>query len=102
MNLACVLLNNPVGNGQSKAGAAPLAWSGRGLCREKGIVNAFQMFRCYPGASVCNYRFNVTIGQRADAQSTASRHGFLRVQKEIEKYLLQLSGITVNRRQIIG
>src|SRR5579863_526620 len=89
MNLACVLLNNPVGNGKSKTCSTPLAWSGRGFCREKGVINALQMFGCNAGTGVGHKRPHMSVYKSGDAQPSASRHGFLCIQKKIEEHLLQ-------------
>jgi len=46
--------------------------------------------------------FDVSIGQRNHAQAAASGHGFLGVQQEVEKDLLQLSGVAADGRQLLG
>src|SRR5579863_4058158 len=98
MNLACVLLNNPVGNGKSKTCATPLAWSGRGFCSEERVIDALQMFRRNTGTGIGHNGLNVSIEQRGDAQPSTTGHGFFGVQKKIEEHLLQFAGVTVNRR----
>ena len=101
MNLAGVLLNDAVGNGKAKAGAAPLAWSGRGLGGEERIVDALEMFGRDAGAGVGDHGFDMAVDQRGDAQAAAAGHGFFGVEQEVEKDLLQLAGIAVNGGQIV-
>src|ERR1700690_1336690 len=100
MNLACVLLNNPVGNGKSKTCATPLAWSGHGLCGEERIVDAFQMFGCDARTGVRDGCFHMTICQSGHAKASAARHRLLGIQQEIEEYLLQFAGVAMNGRQV--
>src|ERR1700750_1735037 len=101
MNLACVLLNNPVGNGKSKTCSTSLAWSGRGFCREKRIVNALEVLGRDAGTGVGNNGFDMAIEQGCDAEAAAARHRFFGVQQEVEKHLLQFAGIAVNAGQVV-
>ena len=46
--------------------------------------------------------FDVAVDQRGDAQAAAAGHGFLGVQQQIEKDLLQLAGVAVDGGQLLG
>src|SRR6266581_434042 len=101
MNLARVFLNDSVGDGQAQARSASLTWARRGLSGEERIVDALQVFRCNARAGIRNEGFNVAVGHGGDTESTAAGHGFLGIQKEIEKNLLQLAGVAVDGRQTL-
>ena len=45
---------------------------------------------------------DVAVDQRGHAQAAAAGHGFLGVQEQIEKDLLQLAGISVDEGQVLG
>ena len=102
MNLARVLLNDSVGDGQAKSRATPFAWPGRGFGGEEGIVDALQVFRCDAGTGVRYDRFNVAVDHGGDAQAPTAGHRLLGIEQEIEKDLLQLAGVAVNGRQVFS
>src|SRR5271157_1760605 len=104
MYLAGVLLDDAVGDGKPQAGTAAVASAGYVFGGEKRIVDALQVFGRDPGAGVVDQRGNVfvlPVEQRGQAQAAASRHGFLGVQQQVEKYLLQLAGVAVDGRQFL-
>ncbi len=72
---------------------------GRGLGGEERIVDALQMLGRDARAGVGDHGFDVAVDQRGHAQPAAARHGFLGVQQQVEKDLLQLAGVAVNGRQ---
>ena len=102
VNFAGVLLNDAVGDREAESGAAPVARSGSGLGGEEGIVDALQVLGRDAGAGVGDQSLDMAVDQRGDAQAAAAGHGFLGVEQQVEKDLLQLAGIAVDGRQIVG
>src|SRR5262249_6180800 len=99
-DLACVLLDDPVGNGKAETRAPRLALARRGLSGEKGIVDLVDMLRRNAPARIAHAHVHATAIDRRDAQRSPARHGVLGVHEQVEKYLLQLAGIAVNHGQV--
>src|SRR5271170_4263929 len=102
VNLAGVLLDDAVGDRETEPSAAPVAWPGRGLGGEEGIVNAFEMLGCNACAGVGHDCLNMSVDECGHTERSAFRHGLLGVQQEIEKHLLQLAGVAVDGGQLLG
>src|ERR1035438_10422605 len=105
MNLSSMFLDDAVRDGQAKPGAAAVTRLWRGFGGEKGIVDALEVLGCDAGARVvyhCGDAVFLPIGERGHAQAASALHGFFCVQQQVEKYLLQLAGIAVDRRQFMG
>src|ERR1035441_1496375 len=102
MDLAGVFLDDAVGDGEAEAGAAPVARLGHCFGGEERIVDALEILGSDAGAGVGDQRLDVPVGQRGHAQTAAAGHGFLGVQQEVEKDLLQLAGVAVNGGELLG
>src|SRR5882724_1090841 len=77
--------------------ARPLA---RGFGGEEGIVNAMKVLRCYAVAGVDDFHARAAVfGRCRHFEHAAGLHGVAGVQKQVEKHLLQLARVTVNRRK---
>ena len=107
MNLAGMLLDDAVGDGKTQAGAAAVAGFGHGLGGEKRIVDALEVLGSDAGAGVgdqgrdvAECPFELRFG--GYPQPAAVGHGFFGVEQQIEKDLLQLAGVAVDRRQVLG
>ena len=46
--------------------------------------------------------FDVAVDQSGDAQAPAAGHGVLGVQQQVEEDLLQLAGVAVDGRKLVG
>src|ERR1700678_557878 len=102
VNFAGMFLDDSIGNGKTEAGAAAIAWLGCRLGGEEGIVDALEMFGRNALTGVCNQSGNVvwvSVDQRGYAQATSLGHGFLGIQQEIEKNLLQFAGVAMDGRE---
>src|ERR1035438_5929877 len=105
VNLAGVLLDDAVGDGKSQAGAAAVAGTGHILGGKKRIIDSFEVLGRDAASGVVHQRGHevvATVGQRGYAQAAAAGHGLLGVQQQVEKYLLQLAGVAVDGRQLLG
>ena len=60
------------------------------------------MFGRNARAGVGHQRFDVSVDQRGHAQAAAAGHGFLGVQQQVQKDLLQLAGVAVDGGQFLG
>src|SRR5258708_21078049 len=88
-NLAGMLLDDSVCNGEPQAGTACLAFLGRVLRRKKWIVNLINMFGSNSCAGVADTHLHAQAVRGFDAQCAAVyTHGVFRVQEKVEKYLL--------------
>src|SRR4051794_21194093 len=95
-----VFLDDAVGHGEAEPRAPLVPRLGSGLGGEEWIVDALQVLGSDAGAGIADQRFDMSVDQRGHPQAAAAGHGFLGVQKEIEKDLLQLSGVAVNGRKL--
>src|SRR5579859_4592515 len=96
-DFAGMLLDDAVRDRKSQPSAALLPFGRSRLCREKWIVNALNVFRCDPRAGIGDsnaYHLAVACGH---FQLTAARHRVFGVEKQVQKHLLQPSGIPLNR-----
>ena len=100
MDFAGVLLNDAVADREAEAGAAFVA--GQGLGGEERIVDALEMLGSDAGTGVGDKGFDVAVDQSNDAQAPASGHGVFGVQEQVEEDLLQLAGVAVDGRKVIG
>src|SRR5581483_3732596 len=93
---SAVLLNNPVTHRQAQT--RTLA---RRLGGEERIVDAVQVLRRNAGSRIRLLDFDRRFRRPClHFQRTARRHGVARVHEKIEKYLLQLPCVSVNRAEI--
>ena len=69
---------------------------------EEGIVDALEMLGRNAGAGVGNHRLHVAIDERGHAQAAAAGHGVFGVEQQVEKDLLQLAGVAVDGRKLLG
>src|SRR5271154_4462620 len=98
--LSGVLLNDAVSNGKAQARTTPFSLLRRRLgCKER-IIDTLQMLWRNARAGIGNGHADVPVDLRRNAQRPAVFHRILRVQKEIQKDLLQFAGITQNGRQV--
>jgi hypothetical protein len=93
-DLAGVLLNDAVADGEAEAGAAALAGLGRGLGGEEGIVDALEMCSgAMPAPESDDDGFDVAV-EGGDAQRCRPfRHGVLGVEQQVEKTCCSLPGL---------
>src|SRR5207245_241577 len=97
-NFSRVLLNNAVSDRKSKPSTFALAFARRGFSGEERVVNTMNVFLRYTAASIGNHdAYPIAVGCR-DTQSSACRHGIASIQEQIEKHLLQSSGVAVDER----
>src|SRR5512146_791567 len=98
-NLSRVLLDDAVSNREAKARAAAITLLRTVLSREERIVDPVNMFRrdTFAGIAYSDVHGAAVAGR--DAKRATFRHRIPRVQEQVQKYLLQLSGITLDRRQ---
>src|ERR1700751_4606180 len=95
-----VFLDNAVCDGKTEARSTSLSLYGRGLGGEERIVDPLQMFRRDTRAGIGDGDADVSVHLGGNAQRSAVFHGVFRVQKQIQKHLLQLVLIAENWRQI--
>src|SRR6185312_15946173 len=96
-----MFLDNAVSDCQPQACAARLAFSRAAFSGEKWIVNFVDMFRSNAGAAIADIDLNgVSVAGANAERAVFAGHGVFRIQKKIQKYLLQFSGIAVDRREI--
>ncbi len=98
-NLARVLLDDAVRDGQAQPGTAPLAFLRSTLGSEKWIINTLHIFRRNSHAAICNRDGYVSIALGPDQQTSSSRHRIACIQEEIQEDLLQFAGIPHDGRQ---
>ena len=102
LDLACVLLDDSVGDGESQPGAAPVARLRHGFGGEERIVDAFHVLWSNSAAAVGNHGLHMPIHKRGDAQIAATGHGFFGIEQQVKKDLLQLTRVAVDSRESIG
>ena len=102
MNFSGMFLNDSIRDGKTEARSAAVARFGRGFGGEEGIVNALEMLGRDAGAGIGDKGLDVSVDKCGNAQAAASGHGFLGVEQEIEKDLLELSGIAMDGGQFAG
>src|SRR5271157_2875799 len=97
-NLPGVFLNDAVGNGKSQPSTTAVASLRRGLVLgcEKWIVDAVNMFLRDTRARVGNDDLHVVAVIGADHQRATRWHGVFRVEKQVQKHLLQLARVAVD------
>ena len=100
-DIARVFLDDAVGDRKSKTGAAILAFGGRRLGGEKWIVDAVNVFLRNARAGVGDAHADEFAVQRRHVQYSAPGHRVLGVQEQIQKHLLQASGVALNQRQVL-
>src|SRR5436305_6289200 len=101
-DLPRVLLDDAVGDTQTEACPPVLAIPRRCLGSEKRIVDAPDMLLRDAASSICNDDTDaITIGS-GNSQIPTAGHRILSVQKQIQKNLLQLAGIPLNERKVVG
>src|SRR5215469_15657821 len=99
-NLASVLLNNAIGDGQPQPGAPALAVLGRSFRGEKRVVNAPNVLLRNACTGIGNHHAHAIAVRSCDTERSPLRHGILGVQKEIQEHLLQAPWISLNSRQM--
>jgi hypothetical protein len=88
VNLSSVFLNDSVTHGQAETRATTSRFG-----REKGVEYLVDVIAGNSVACVRDLDFNAAIvSSGAHFQDSAGGHGVPRIQKEIQKYLLQLVG----------
>src|SRR6202158_1024047 len=98
IDFSCMLFDYTVADGQAQACAAAVRFGG-----EKRIENAMNVFAGNARAGVGHFDLDAAIvGGGADFEHPAAGHGAARVQKQIEKDLLELVGGAAHRRQGIA
>src|SRR5207247_8870539 len=101
-NFSRMLLNNAIRHRKSKSRTFALAFARRGFSGEERVVNAMNVVLRYTAAGIGNNAaYPVALGCR-DTQSSACRHGIASIQEQIEKHLLQSSGVAVDEREVMG
>src|SRR6185312_3494958 len=96
-NLSSMLLNNSIGDGQPEAGPTPSDIARLGS--EERVIYPLDVFLRYAGARVGNqHLYAIAIGG-ADSKRAALRHRVLRIQKQVQEDLLQLTCVAVDGRQ---
>src|SRR5579863_533042 len=94
-NRTAVLLYDAVGNRKPQSGALA-----RRLGGKERVVNAMQVFWSDAVARVDHVNVRATVIRgRPDLEHAAAFHGVPSVQKKVQKHLLQLSRVAMNRRQ---
>src|ERR1700756_412177 len=101
-NLSCMLLDDAVSYRKAQPCSAALAFRGHIFSGEKWIVDTVDMFLRYTRAGIRHGNAHALSVGGADAQNSSIRHGVFRIQKQVEKHLLQAPGIALNVRQLIG
>src|SRR5579864_3390160 len=96
-NFARMLLDDAVRDRKSQPGAAVLPLGRRRLRREKWIVNALYVFRRDARAGIGNSHAHHVAVAGGHLQLTTARHRVFGVEKQVQKHLLQSSGISLNR-----
>src|SRR5438552_13078733 len=95
-NLPGMFLNDAVSDRESEARAALRSRTVGGFCGEKGIVNPVNVFLRDAAAGIGNHDVHAAAVGSAHGEGSALRHGVFGVEEQIQKYLLQFSGIAVH------
>src|ERR1700677_4202807 len=101
LDLAGVLLDDAVADCQSQSCAAPLALANRRLGGKERVVDALYVFERDARAGVGDIDRHMPVRLGGHPQRSTGRHRVLGIQKQVEKDLLQLAGVTQNRWQVI-
>src|SRR5271170_6708710 len=99
MNLACMLLHDPVAHRKPKACALVLAVLRLAFRRKEWIVDAVQVFLFDAAARVLNphkHTPRAIEGSNLQRGVCGSKHRILRVQHKVQNHLLQLALVAVN------
>src|SRR5579863_6650927 len=100
-DLAGMFLNNSIRDRQTQSCATALAPWRAGLGGEERIVDSLNVFLRNPSARIRHNDTDPFTIRRRNAERTAVGHRILRVQKQVEKNLLQTSGVSMNRRKVL-
>src|SRR6185312_2179305 len=99
-NLACMLLNDSVSDGQAKTRAPRLAFTRNVLGGKEWVINLVDVLRRNTGAAVTDVDLHGISVRRADVQRAAlARHGVFGVQEQVQEDLLQFAGIAMDQRK---
>src|SRR5450432_3763267 len=99
-DLACMLLNDSVGDGQAQARATRLALTRGVFGGEERVINPVDVLRRDAAAAVTDVDLHGITVDCGDAQRpTLARHGVLSVEEQVQKHLLQLACIAMDERQ---
>src|SRR4051812_3409573 len=101
VDLAGVLLDDPVRHREPQAGATRRSVARHVLCGEERIVDSVYMLRRNAGAGVTHGDVNTVAVRGGNGERSAAGHRVLRVQEQVQEHLLQLSGVAVNERQLV-
>src|SRR6185312_7541102 len=83
-NLACMLLNDSVGDGQAKTRAPRLAFTRNVLGSKEWVINPVDVLRRNARATVANIDLHAVAVGRADMQRAAlACHGVFGVQEQV-------------------
>jgi hypothetical protein len=94
IDLAGMFFDDPVADGQTKAGA-----TASGLGREKRVEYLMDVIAWNPVARIRHFDFHAAVvSARADFQDSSRWHGIARVQEKIQENLLQFIGGAANGR----
>src|SRR5205807_3335307 len=99
-NLAGVLLNDPVCDRQTEAGATFLTILRCGLGGEEGIVNALDVLLCDSAAGIRNHYAHAIAVRSSDVQGSAIGHCVFGIQEQVQEDLLQAPGVALNHRKV--
>src|SRR5215831_10422367 len=95
-----MLLDDSIGNGKSKAGAAILALLRGRLGGEERIVDALNVFLRDAGAGIRNPDTHGITVLSCYIEQTASWHGVFGVQEQVQEDLLQAPCVSLDGRQV--
>src|SRR5271156_994100 len=98
VNFSGVLLDDAVGYGEPKACATPFSLFRRRLGREERVVDALQVLWSNACPGIRNSDTYVAIDFSRNAQRSTPVHRVLRIEKEIQKDLLQFARIAEDGR----
>jgi len=100
LDLAGMFLDDAVRHRKSEPGAATVTRLRHCLRGEKRIVDSLQMLGSDTTSAVRDDCFNVPVYCRGNAEIASAWHCLFSVEQEIQKHLLQLPGIAVDRRKL--
>src|SRR5690348_13452309 len=101
-DLSRMLLDDAVGDAQTETSAAVLTVSRRRFSGKEGIVNTGDVLLSDAAPRIRNHDANSRSVQGGDAQGSALGHCVLRVEEQVEKYLLQTPCVASNRWKMVA
>jgi len=97
-----VLLNDAVGHGKPQTGSLALAFARGRLGGEERVVDALNVFLWDSISGVGNLHADCLSVGTGDAQDAALGHGVFGVKEQVQKDLLQASGVALDRWQVLA